>query len=276
MEKRRMCPHCRAFITTSDRVCPYCNEEVGPRAADRRDPSAVLGGFIPHARFNTILILMINAGLFIVTALYSMRAGSGGGAWNVDVRTLINFGAKFAPLISEGEWWRLITAGFLHGGLLHILMNTWVLFDLGAQVEEVYGASRMWVIYLLSSILGFYVSAVWSPMAPSVGASAALFGLIGAMIALGVRYRSALGAAIRGIYIRWAIYGLIFSLIGNIDMAAHIGGLIGGFGIAYAAGLPRAERSITERAWRIAAVLCIFLTVVAFLKMYLALNRTAL
>jgi rhomboid protease GluP len=272
MDKRRMCPHCRAFITTDDRVCPYCNEEVGPRAADRRDPGAVLGGFIPHARFNTILILIMNFGLFVITAIYSMNAG-GGGAWNIDARTLVDFGAKFGPYVALGQWWRLVTAGFLHGGLLHILMNSWVLFDLSAQVEEVYGASRMWVIYLVSSVFGFYVSMVWNPMIPSVGASAALFGLIGAMIALGVRHRNALGAAVRGIYVRWAIYGLIFSLFGNIDMAAHIGGLVAGFGIGYLAGMPRYEGSISERIWHVASWLCVLATAVSFLEMYVSFSR---
>ena len=201
-----MCPHCRAFITTKDRTCPYCNETVGPRAV-QRDVSGLIGGFIPHARFNTILILAINFGLYIITSIYSMRSGAGG-AMDIDPQTLVEFGAKYAPLIAMGQWWRLVTAGFLHGGLLHILMNCWVLFDLGAQVEDIYGASRMWVIYLVSSVFGFYVSMVWNPAAPSVGASAALFGLIGAMIALGVRHRNPMGAAIRGMYIRWAVYGI--------------------------------------------------------------------
>jgi rhomboid protease GluP len=268
-----MCPHCRAFITTSDRICPYCKEPVGPRAI-QRDVSGIIGGFIPHARFNTILILLINFGLYVITSIYSMRSGHGN-AIDIDGQTLVEFGAKYAPLIGMGQWWRLVTAGFLHGGLLHILMNCWVLFDLGAQVEDVYGASRMWVIYLVSSVFGFYVSAVWNPAAPSVGASAALFGLIGAMIALGVRHRNPMGAAIRGMYIRWAVYGLLFSLIPGIDMAAHIGGIVAGFGIAYLAGLPALEGSVRERIWRAAAWLCILVTVVSFLEMYLAFSHMA-
>lgn len=268
-----MCPHCRAFITTHDRTCPYCNEIVGPRAI-QRDVSGIIGGFIPHARFNTILILLINFGLYIITSVYSMRSGAGG-AMDIDGRTLVEFGAKYTQLIEMGEWWRLVTAGFLHGGLLHILMNCWVLFDLGAQVEEIYGASRMWVIYLVSSVFGFYVSAVWNPVAPSVGASAALFGLIGAMIALGVRHNNPMGAAIRGMYIRWAVYGLLFSLIPGIDMAAHIGGIVAGFGIAYLAGLPGPEGSVKDRVWRVAAWLCVLVTVVSFLEMYLAFSQMA-
>jgi len=100
-----------------------------------------------------------------------------------------------------------------------------VLFDLGAQVEEIYGAARMLVIYFVSSVFGFYASAVWSA-APSVGASAALMGLIGAMIALGVRHQNPVGSAIRGTYMRWAIYVILFGLLPGlrVDNAAHIGG----------------------------------------------------
>ena len=264
-----MCPHCRAFITTSDRVCPYCQEPVGPRAADRRNVAALVGGFIPHARFNTILILAVNFGLYAVTALYSMKMGDGD-ALNLGARTLVEFGAKYAPLMQAGQWWRLVTAGFLHGGLLHILMNSWVLFDLGAQVEEIYGPARMWVIYLVSSAAGFYVSAAWNPHAPSVGASAALFGMIGAMIALGVKNRNPMGSAIRGMYVRWAMYGLVFSLFPGIDMAAHIGGLVGGFGLGYVAGMPRIGDSSREQLWRIAAWFCVIITGISFFKMYLA------
>jgi rhomboid protease GluP len=270
MDSRRMCPHCRAFITNKDRTCPYCNEPVGARAIDRRTPAAILGGMIPHARFTTVVILLINFGLFLATVLYSMGAGNGDALWNIDVGTLVAFGAKYNAGLAGGQWWRLVTAGFLHGGLLHILMNSWVLFDLGAQVEEIYGAGRMLVIYFVSSVFGFYVSAVWSA-APSVGASAALMGLIGAMIALGVRHKNPTGSAIRATYLRWAIYVILFGLLPglHVDNAAHIGGLAAGFGIGYLAGLPRLEGSWTERLWRGAAWVCILLTAVSFLKMYL-------
>src|ERR1035441_1927833 len=135
MDSRRMCPHCRAFITINDRICPYCNEEVGPRAADIRHAGSVIGGFIPRARFNTMLILLINAGLYVATVIFSMKAGRGNGM-DLDSQVLYAFGAKVGLGFLDGQWWRLVTAGFLHGGLFHILMNSWVLFDLGAQVEE--------------------------------------------------------------------------------------------------------------------------------------------
>jgi len=273
-----MCPHCRAFITTRDKVCPYCQEKVGPRAVDRMGGGALLGGFIPHARFVTVMILLINFGLYAATTLYSMQTmGNGSAVMDIDARTLFLFGAKFRRAIQMGQWWRLVTAGFLHGGLLHILMNSWVLFDLGAQVEQIYGTSRLIVIYFAATVLGFYASNWWSATL-SVGASAGIFGLIGAMIALGMLHRSALGDAIRGLYLRWAIYGLLFGLLPGlaIDNAAHLGGLAAGFGIAYVAGLPRYEGSRTELLWRIAAYACGAITVLCFLlwfQWFMSVNR---
>jgi rhomboid protease GluP len=265
-----MCPHCRAFITIKDRVCPYCHEAVAPRQVSRDDSTTLIGGFIPHVRFNTMIILLLNFGLYIATTIFSMRTGNPEAFLNIDLRTLVLFGAKWNVGLAQGEWWRLVTAGFLHGGLFHILMNSWVLFDLGAQVEEVYGASRMLVIYFLSTVVGFYASARWSP-AVSVGASAALFGLIGAMIALGVRSHHPMGGAIRGMYMRWAFYGLLFGLLPgfHVDNAAHIGGLAAGFGVGYLAGTPGLRDGWTERLWRAAGWFCILMTVASFLKMYL-------
>jgi len=261
-----MCPHCRAFITSSDRVCPYCNEPVAPRAY-RPDSGGALSGFIPHARFVTMMILLVNFALYIATALYSMRSGAGG-AMDVDGRTLFAFGAKFSPYVFAGQWWRLVTAGFLHGGILHILMNSWVLFDLGAQVEEVFGGARLMVLYFVATVMGFLASSFWSPSL-SVGASAGIFGLIGAMIALGTMHRSEVGDHVRGMYMRYAVYMLLFGLLPGlrVDNAAHIGGLVGGFATAYLARLPGGY-GWTERFWRVASYVCLGLTALSFLKMY--------
>jgi rhomboid protease GluP len=266
-----MCPNCRAFITTDDKICPYCQVVVGPRAADRI-PKDVVGGLIPHARFTTMMILLINTGLYIATVLYSMKSGARGGL-DLDGQTLFDFGAKDTQAIFFlGQWWRLITAGFLHGGLLHILMNSWVLFDLGVQVEQAYGTARYLVFYFLSTVTGFLASAYWSPVL-SIGASAGIFGLIGAMIALGVRDRSSYGAALRSVYGRWAIYGLAIGILPSLigisfmDNAAHIGGVLGGFAIAYVAGTPGFSRTL-EAFWRGAATVAGLITAFAFVKMF--------
>jgi rhomboid protease GluP len=187
----------------------------------------------------------------------------------------VDFGAKYAPyIIGRGEWWRLITAAFLHGGILHILMNSWVLFDLGPQVNDAFGTPRFIAIYFVSSVTGFLASLYFSP-AVSIGASAGLCGLIGAMIALGTRERSSFGAALRRQYIQWMIYLLIFGLvIQGVDNAAHLGGLAGGFVVAYIAGTPGFSEGV-ENLWRIAAGLSLAATAYAFFQMFMHLTSTA-
>lgn len=269
VEKRRMCPNCRAFITTSDKVCPYCDMKLGAPAVERRTPAAV--GFIPAARFTTVVLLLINAGLFVATSLFSMNRG--GGFTGIDIVTLLLFGASNPMRIAGGEWWRLITAGFLHGGILHILMNSWVIFDLGTTVEEFYGTARYLVFYFLSTVAGFAASAFWMG-ATSVGASAGLFGLIGAMIAFGLHHKgTSMGSAMRAHYTQWAVWGIAIGLIGNFqtDNAAHIGGLAAGFAAAWIAGPPPLAERWTGKAWKIAATLCVLLTLWAFAKMLLFL-----
>jgi rhomboid protease GluP len=269
-----MCPNCRAFITTDDKTCPYCEVQVGARAAERRAPADVLGGLIPHARFTTVMILLINTGLYVATLIYSAKTGHANGT-DPDFDALKDFGAK-TPAILFGEWWRLITAGFLHGGLMHILMNSWVLFDIGTQVEESYGTSRYLVIYLVSTITGFLGSLFWAPRVLSIGASAGIFGLFGAMIALGMRDRSAYGAAIRKMYVRWAglclVIGILPAVFGFsfMDNAAHIGGITGGFVVAYLAGTPKFSKAV-EGFWRGACAIMLAITVLAFAQMFLAL-----
>jgi rhomboid protease GluP len=155
-------------------------------------------------------------------------------------------------------------------------MNMWVLYDVGAQVEEVYGASRMYVIYFVANFFGFVASNIWSGTL-SIGASAAIFGLIGAMIALGVRHRNPMGAAIRAVYIRWAIWGLVIGFLPlfSIDNAAHIGGVVSGFGVGWLAGTPRLTDTVTEKLWKVACFFCILITAVSFLEMYLSFAQNA-
>jgi rhomboid protease GluP len=254
-----MCPNCRAFVTTSDRVCPYCEMQLGPRAIERRDPGEVLGGLIPHARFTTVMILLINTGLFLADYL-NPQAG------------LTRFGASLPAPYMQGQWWRLITAGFLHGGVFHILMNSWVLFDLGAEVEQLYGTSRLIVFYFVSTITGFWTSSHLG-LHSSVGSSAGIFGLIGAMLAFGVSDRSALGSMVKSLYMRWVIYGLVLSFLPGVDFWAHIGGLAGGFVAGWLASTPRARLMWKEPLLRALAGISIAVTFLAFGMLYLAMTR---
>jgi len=261
-DNRRMCPHCRAFITSSDRKCPYCGEHVGARSIQLREPADVVGGLIPQAHFTTVLILLINVGLYIATTWIARDIGEGPALWA--------FGGKLGRSIwRDHEWWRIITAGFLHGGLLHIGMNSWVLYDLGAQVEQVYGTARFLVIYFLATAGGFLLSAYLNP-GLSIGSSAGITGLLGAMIAFGVANRSSVGKAIRNFYVRWVVYILAIGLIPgfSIDNWAHIGGLAAGFVVAYVSGTPIRSTHTRETVWRGIAGLCIAITVVCFWQVY--------
>ena len=258
-----MCPHCRAFITTSDKTCPYCGEHTGPTYVQRNPSDFALGGLIPQAHFTTILILLINAGLYIATELLARKYDGG------FTEALWALGGKFRQsIVQDHEWWRLVTAGFLHGGTIHILMNSWVLYDLGAQVEQLFETPRFLVIYFLSTIGGFWLSLQMSA-APSIGASAGITGLIGAMIAYGALNRSSLGAAIRSHYIRWMVYVLAMGFfVRGTDNWAHIGGLIAGFSIGYVAGTPIRSTHPKEAFWRAAAAICVAITAFCFFEVF--------
>ena len=257
-----MCPNCRAFVTTSDRVCPYCEMKLGPRAIERRAPGDILGGLIPHARFTTVMILLINTALFLADSM-NPQAG------------LKNFGESLPAPYMQGQWWRLITAGFLHVNTFHILMNSWVLFDLGAEVEQLYGTSRLIVFYFVSTVTGFWTSSHIGHTY-SVGASAGIFGLIGAMLAFGVTDRSSLGSAVKSLYVRWAVYGFAMSIIGvmmGVDFWAHVGGFSGGFIAGWLARTPRARQMWKETLLRVLAGISMALTALAFGMMYLVMTR---
>lgn len=264
-----MCPNCRAFITISDRVCPYCNVQLGPRAVDMRG-TQLAASLLPRANLTSIIVLVINVTFFLIELIVNYRV-FGSSPEDLKVQTVVYVGAKFAPLIYAGQYWRLITAGFLHGGFLHIAMNSWVLFDLVGEVEQFYGTNRLIVAYIFSTFTGFLLSLLWKPGAPSLGASAACFGLIGIMLAMGLRRRSdPLAQAVRTFYGRWAIYALLFSFLPGfgIDIAAHVGGLAGGFLIGLIAGLPGLPNTPREVTWRVLAGIAIAVTVYAFWQDY--------
>jgi rhomboid protease GluP len=257
-----MCPNCRAFVTASDRVCPYCQAPLGARAVERRNPGEILGGLIPQARFTTVMILLINTALFLIQTFVPQSG-------------ITSAGQSLPAGYMDGQWWRLVTAGFLHGGVLHILMNSWVLFDLGAEVEMLYGTSRLIVFYFISTVTGFAASSHIGGGHVSVGSSAGIFGLIGAMLAFGFTDRSSLGMQVKALYSRWVIYGLVLSFLPGIDLWAHVGGFSGGFVVGWLASTPRARMMWKEPLLKALAGICIALTLVAFGMMYMAMNESA-
>ena len=239
-----MCPNCRAFITISDRVCPYCEAPVGPRAVDLR-PNAFASSFLPSANLSAIIILVINLAFFLGELALQSRLEDPGIAYGLAV-------------FRGGQWWRLITAGFYHAGWSHLLMNSWSLFILVTEVEQFYGTNRMIVTYVVSTFTGFFLASFLSPHSV-LGASAAAFGLMGAMLAMGVFGNRAepLTQIVRQHYGQWLIFGLAMSFFGNISLLAHVGGLIGGFLVGAVAGRPGHPASPRELFWKVMAYVAV-------------------
>ncbi len=159
-----------------------------------------------------------------------------GGAGDSDV--LLDFGAMFGPLIASGEYWRLVTAMFLHAGIPHLAFNGLGLIIFGPQVERAYGRVSFLTIYILSGISGSAASYLLNSISIGVGASGAIFGVVGALAAFLVTQRRVLGTVSQG-----TLYGLVLLLGLNlayglvtpgIDNWAHLGGLAAGFALGWA------------------------------------------
>lgn len=170
--------------------------------------------------FFTYFFIIIQVAMFFVLEAF-------GGSTNT--AALIRFGAKFNPLILEGEWWRFFTPVILHIGFLHLFMNTLALFYLGTAVEKIYGRSRFLFIYLFAGFGGSIASFIFSPNL-SAGASGAIFGCFGALLYFGLIYPKLFFRTMGlNIFIVLAINLSFGFTVPGIDNAGHIGGLIGGF-----------------------------------------------
>ena len=176
----------------------------------------------------TYVLIGINALVWLAMTLM-------GGSENP--RVLLLFGAKYNPLIVAGQYWRLLTACFIHIGLMHLLFNGYALLRFGFDVESRYGHARFLMIYLLSGLMGSVLSFLGNPSL-SAGASGAIFGLIGAVIAFFVSHRDEFGAWGRrrlSSLLVIAGYNLVFGLANpGIDNLGHIGGLIAGLALGWA------------------------------------------
>lgn len=175
----------------------------------------------------TYLLVGINV---IVFALMWLSDSS------LSTATLVKFGAKLSYKIVDGEWYRLFTVMFLHADLTHLLFNMVALLQLGSETEMIFGKTRFLIIYFISGLVGSLASFIWSPSV-SVGASGAIFGLMGANLYLYAMnkevYKRVFGYQMIGILMINLVYGLVNT---SIDDSAHIGGLVGGFIATWAVG----------------------------------------
>ncbi|MFD6211077.1 MULTISPECIES: rhomboid family intramembrane serine protease [unclassified Peribacillus] len=184
----------------------------------------------------------------IQIAVFVLMEFNGG---STNSKTLIEFGAKFSPYIIEGEWWRFFTPMIVHIGFVHLLMNTFSLYLIGAEVERIYGNARFLFIYIFAGFAGTLGSFILTPNL-SAGASGAIFGCFGALLYFGIVYPKlfmrSMGSSVIVLIIINLIYG--FSVSG-IDNAGHIGGLIGGFLAAGVVHLPKSKNLLRQLAFLI-------------------------
>ena len=206
----------------------------------------------------THIIFGICAAVFLGMALSSSTI------WDFPWQETIRWGANFGPLTLSGEWWRLLTNVFVHGGIIHIGFNMWCLWYLGKLAESLYGRWTYAAIYLICGVGASLTSAAWHPYTPSVGASGAIFGLAGALLA-GFKLgefsvpRSALSGTLRSLG-AFVVYNLIFgAAISGVDNAAHIGGLVTGLivGALVALFAPRQEHGPRRAAIFLGVILAL-------------------
>ena len=214
----------KLVYSLKDKEVFYCSEGSKaflPVIEFMKDTNTKKREVLTKGKFTNIFIL-INIFIFIIEVFISKNL------LNIDVNTLVYMGAKLNIAINHGEIYRLITAAFLHGGILHILFNMSALNIIGKEVEKVYGGKKFLIIYLFSAIGGNLFSYLFSPSSISVGASGAIFGLLGAMLLFGIKGR--VGKKYLANMIETIVINIIISFaIPNIDIFGHIGGLIIGF-----------------------------------------------
>lgn len=224
----RICFNCGRLVGAVEKTCSNCgvSQSKASLGALRRVSLAV----IPDENPVTYTLLLANLLFMIITILASQNAGAE--PFSVDNRVLLMLGAKYTELIVRwGQIWRLVMPILLHGSLMHFGFNSFVLWQIGPQVEELFGSHRFLFLYLTTGVFGFIASALWSPSVLSIGASGSIFGLIGILLSY-ISQRPGFAEEYRASLIRWAVFMLVLGLLmPGIDNAAHIGGLLSGMAL---------------------------------------------
>ena len=178
---------------------------------------------VPYVTYS---LMFINIIIYLVSVLF--------GQYN----NVISLFSVHGPSIKNGEYYRLVTGIFLHGGILHLAFNMYALYVIGSQIESYLGKIKYIIIYLFSGIMGSLFTTIFGGNIPSVGASGAIFGLMGAMVYFGYYYRVFLGNVLTNDILPLIAFNLILGFtLSGIDNFAHIGGLIGGLLITRALGV---------------------------------------
>lgn len=228
-----VCPSCGSLVGVNDDRCYTCG---------RANPG--LWGFTPMLRQlggDLGFVPVVIGGCVVVYVLTLLASrGIGGGGFDMlspSLGALMLFGASGAvPVFRDSHWWTILSAMWLHGGILHILLNMWALRNIGPSTADIIGPSRTVVIYVVGGACGFLLTSLVGYYGPipllggarfSVGASASILGLVGALLHYG---RVSGSRLIRSQMTQYLIFIFAFGfLYPNVDNVAHLGGLAGGY-----------------------------------------------
>lgn len=217
--------------------------------------------FSPKRIIFTNIISLICILMYVIVGIY------GNNFFNFDANILAKFGANNILLVKNGEIYRLLTCAFLHVGLIHLVVNMYSLRVIGPSVESLIGKGKFVFIYLISAISASLMSLVFvDSNIVSVGASGAIFGLMGALLYFGYHYRLYLNDAIKTQIIPVILFNLIIGfMMPGIDNGAHIGGLIGGYLATMAIGIKnKSEKKDMINGWIVLILYLAFLSYIVF------------
>jgi membrane associated rhomboid family serine protease len=185
---------------------------VNPPRIVRRAPGGATDALV------TRTLIAVNVLVYLITAVQGAGINAPGGR-------LFNDMFLYGPYVAHGDWWRLITAAFLHASILHIGLNMYVLWIIGRPVEQYLGRARFLGLYFVSGLAGSAGALVLTPTALTVGASGAIFGILGALLIIEWQTTGRLA----GNAMTWIVINLALSfVISNVSIGGHVGGLIGG------------------------------------------------
>ena len=250
-----LCPNCRKLVSADEPFCPYCGL-VKPGSRWR-----TLSGRFPVDSVNAVKILIcVNVAYFIFSLILNPRAMTFSMNplmfLSPSENSLFVLGATgTVPIAGFHRWWTLITASFLHGGILHIFFNMAALAQLGMFVLAEFGFSRFTIIYLVSGVVGFYLSYL-AGIPFTIGASASICGLIGAILYYGKSRGGFYGQAIYRQALGWIVGLALFGLlVPGINNWAHGGGLTSGILLSFLMGYQEKKpESFLNHALAIAVV----------------------
>jgi len=226
----KICPACGTLVGISATRCHACGTNLRfSLAALGKKFSGIFGD---HEAPVTTALLIANILMFGISWMATASDGGGGGLkilWGMGGIPLYRLGASFGPAIFyQHEWFRLVTAMFLHGGLIHIGFNMMALMQFGPALEELYGSARYLFIYVFTGMFGFLVSAGFGNF--SLGASGALLGLVGVMLAITTKRGGAYMRDLRSRLITSVVILFVLGFSGmGMDNFAHGAGLVSGF-----------------------------------------------